>query len=268
MKILDPINEQGHQEFNKEFAKNFKIESYVILNNFNKNHFKSLINHFSLLKKADEGDVFLIFNNFSLFLLSFFFRNKGVRFVVHNNLDFAVNGKKMHYFFFKRIAKKYHLIYIEKRLKKISHEYFNHLLCSDVILHPILNLKVNMNTTNNMNNVFVSGRNLTESQLKVICNRYALNRKVICNKKFHSLTDVSNLNMGFISDFDATLQSCSRLYLIGNYKYRASGILYKFLSMGDYKHIEIVFEDFSYYTEIKSSINSPNIKLIYMKNEC
>ena len=55
--------------------------------------------------------------------------------------------------------------------------------------------------------------------------------------------------MGYLKDFNKTLSNCSKLYIIGNYKYRASGILYKALSI---ENIQIVFSDKEYFIEVSS----------------
>lgn len=244
--FYDPIVESGHIEFNQLFMLKFDNPIYVCSkinenSNYLKYHLKSICNHYKFLNKAIEGDVFLAFNNLSLFLVTFFFKEINCSFVVHNNLDFAAQNK-IHKFFYKRIAKKVNLIYLENRL-----EYQGRLLSkhkfSYIISHPIINIK--SNNFKIKNQVFVSGRNLTSKQLKYVCEAEKI-CQVICNTTIDNVFS-DNLKMGFIDNFDEMLSNCKKIYIIGSYQYRASGILYKALSLDS---VEIIFSEKTYFKEI------------------
>ncbi|CAL2094226.1 hypothetical protein [Tenacibaculum sp. 190524A02b] len=249
--FYDPIVEDGHKEFNYLFKLKYdckgSFESKIKPNlPFIGFHLYSFVYHYRFLKKAKENDVFLIFNNLSLFLITFLIRDVKCNFIVHNNLDFALKSK-IHKFFYKRIASKVNLIYLEDRLKKRAEYFFNHKSVN-VIAHPVIDvdLKIKEKTPK----VFVSSRNLTEREISLVCNMEHT-KKVLCNKKLLGV-EIPNLEMGFIEDFDTMLNECSKVYIVGNYKNRASGILYKALSISG---IEIVFSDETYYNEIVQLIS-------------
>ncbi len=230
--FYDPIVEDGHKEFNYLFKLQFKcnnsFESKIKSNvSFVSFHLKSFVNHYRFLKKAkkNENDIFLIFNNLSLFLLTYLIRDINCKFIVHNNLDFALRSK-VHQFFYKRIASKVNLIYLENRLKERGELFFYHKR-ANVVPHPIIN--INLKIDEKLSQVFVSGRNLTEREISLICD-VEYYKKVICNKKIIGV-EKTNLEMGFIDDFDVMLNECLKVYIVGNYKNRASGILYKALSI-------------------------------------
>ena len=250
MIFFDPISEKGHLEFNEQMLNSHNLSKIEGLNIIDSNwisfHIHSVMNHYKLLKKSKDIDVFLTFNNLSLYVLSFIFPKKKCSFIVHNNLDFAYNNF-FHKFIYKRIASKYNLIYLENRLK-ITGEVLVYHKSARVIRHPVIPLpKGNMICKTINMEVFVSGRNLLKDQLLKICN---INNKnvVICNKIF-DIDNLPNLKMGYLKDFNKTLSSCSKLYVVGDYKYRASGILYKALSL---ENIQIVFSDKDYFIEISS----------------
>jgi hypothetical protein len=250
MVFFDPINEIGHLEFNKQMLNRYNSSTILQLSVKNKKwfffHWHSIINHYNLLKKSKDGDIFLMFNNLSLFVLSFVFPNRKCSFIVHNNLDFAYNSI-LHKIMYKRIASKYNLIYLENRLKIIG-EVLAYHKSTKVIRHPLIPLpKSNLIWKTINMKIFVSGRNLLKEQLIKICNINNENA-VICNKVF-DIDNFPNLEMGYLKDFNKTLSNCSKLYIIGNYKYRASGILYKALSI---ENIQIVFSDKEYFIEVSS----------------
>jgi hypothetical protein len=246
--FYDPIVESGHIEFNQLFMLKYDHPIYVYSKidengSYLKYHLKSIGNHYKFLNnKAREGDVFLAFNNLSLFILTFLFKKIDCSFIVHNNLDFAFKSK-IHKLFYKRIARKVNLIYLENRLQEEGEEFINHK-SSVVIPHPII--KINSAIKGNNEHVFVSGRNLTKEQLNYVC-KLEENNNVICNTLIDSV-NFKNLKMGFIQNFDEMLNNCKKIYIIGSYKYRASGILYKALSL---EGLEIIFSDKKYFKEIK-----------------
>ncbi len=253
---FDPIVEYGHREFNSLFIEEMSFSNFFQRKANSKNgyfrfHFQSFVNHYNFFRESKKDDCFLIFNNMSLFLLTFVFKDRGVWFVVHNNLDFAVRGR-LHRIMYKRIAKKYRLIYLEDRLKKQGEEFFSHKK-SIVVRHP----KIVINAKDiNKDNIFVSGRNLTKEQLIKVCKSNERSN-IICNQNFE-LGYVKNLEMGYIKDFDGMLSTCSKIYIIGNYKYRASGILYKAISI---PNIEVVLSDKTYFREV--SRNFKEVKCTY-----
>lgn len=245
--FYDPIVESGHVEFNQLFMLKYDHPIYVYSKideneSYLKYHLKSIANHYKFIKKARKGDVFLAFNNLSLFILTFLLKKIDCSFIVHNNLDFAFKSK-IHKLFYKRIARNVNLIYLEDRLQEEGNKLIKHNF-SVVIPHPIIKIKFAIKGNNE--HVFVSGRNLTKEQLSYVC-KLEKNNNVICNSLIDSV-HCKNLKMGFVENFDEMLNNCKKIYIIGSYQYRASGILYKALSL---EGLEIIFSDKKYFKEIK-----------------
>lgn len=254
--FYDPIVESGHKEFNKLFIQKYglaKVFSLRINVNFYLSyHFKSFINHFKFLKKSKEEDVFLVFNNFSLFLNSFLIRNINCHFIVHNNLDFGTKNF-LQSIFYKRICKKFKLIYLEDRLKFEANRFFFHKNAI-TIYHPIINIRDENSIKKSK--VFVSGRNLNEEQLINICN-LEKEKEVFCNDdNFNCFR--KNLFLGYIDNFDKLLNECQKIYIIGDYSKRPSGILYRALSI---RGAKIIFSNKEYFDEI-------SILVIKLKLNC
>ena len=130
---------------------------------------------------------------------------------------------------------------------------------SNLIYHPVI--AINSTTVKKQKNVFISSRNLTRKQLIDICELESQNT-VICNKIFNNVLN-RNLKMGYIKDFDEMLNSCSKVYITGDYKFRASGILYKSISINDLK---IYLTDKSYYQELVDRFKNLNNKFVLIEN--
>lgn len=257
MNIFDPMVEPGHAEFNEIMFNAFAADGYYTLRVTEADrksrfryYYKCLVNHIRLCSKSGSGDVFLAFGTPCLFLVTLFRNFDGVRFLVHNNLEFALRRSRLLKYMYKRIAAKCHLVYLEKRLEKEAVSHFRHLH-SEVIQHPVIPVK---GVRAIMNQVFISARNLDRSLLSYVCDREA-DMTVLCNKKFDNIQK-ENLYMGFIDNFDEMLLGCRKVYIAGNYKYRASGILYKALSI---EKMIIVFEDQEYFNEIEQLIHGKNL---------
>lgn len=259
--IYDPVSQPGHVEFNRLIVEKFSYKKKSTRNLEHKTnskvyyYLKSIINHFIFYRRANSGDLFLYFENFPLFLCVVFFGGKNINFIVHNNLEFAFH-KNIHSFFYRIIAKRVNLIYLEKRLLKLGVNKFNHKK-SLLINHPIINMKLDDCPKVKTKNVFVSSRNLDKNLLFKICSIYEKDSVVYTNNKF-DLTGVKNLRAGYIDDFDCLLYQSSKIYLTGDYKYRCSGILYKALSNPE---SEIVFSDEEYYEEMKRYIEENKIAI-------
>jgi hypothetical protein len=257
MILFDPISESGHKEFNQLIFKNLNVKKDFLKikqTNYILFHTRSLKNHYKLLKKSCSEDIFMVFNNFSMFVLTFFFRNINCSFIVHNNLDFGCKNF-IHKVFYKRICKKLKLIFLENRLENLSNTLFIHR-DSKSMNHPIINI-INKNLEKS-NTIFVSGRNLSRNQLIKVCQLESDNI-VYCNSKY-PIVEANNLISGHIDDFDDFLNKCSKIYLIGDYTYRVSGILYKVLSLDN---VKIVFSNEIYFNEIVNK----NIKCELLLNK-
>lgn len=251
MNLFDPIAEPGHLEFNKIMNNHYRPHAHFELKvseadrkNKVKFYYRCLLNHINLINKTEQGDVWLIFDTVCLFLLTWFRRFNGVQFVVHNNLDFALKSGIKKYFY-KVIASRCNLIYLEHRLAQAALQHFKHRGAS-VLQHPLIPVPGKYNPTNT---AFVSSRNITGALLSDICDIES-SKQVICNKVITGV-EKSNLKMGYIPDFNAMLLSCEKVYIVGDYRLRASGILYKALSI---KGLTLVFEDPGYYKEINDLV--------------
>lgn len=261
MNLFDPICSIGHADFNnlifnekntvRYSSKSIESKSLFLF------HLKSLENHFRFIRRANEDDVFLVFNNISLFICIFLFKKIKCSFIVHNNYDFGTKSF-FHSFIYGIICKKVSLIYLENRLHKKANELFHHKH-SYVVKHPIINIQTKRKLI--QNKIFVSGRNLDEKDLIKVC-RIEKNLSVYCNKKFEGINE-ANLESGFINDFDKLLNECEKIYIIGNYNSRASGVLYRALSL---TNVEIVFSNRVYLNEIIKYVsdfeNKPKLSLI------
>ena len=255
MILFDPIVESGHKEFNLLIFKDLNIEKCFLENkqtNYFLFHIKSIKNHYKLLKKSSSEDFFITFNNFSIFILTFFFRNIKCSFIVHNNFEFGCKNL-FHKFFYKRVCKKLKLIYLENRLENLSNTLFLHR-DSRTIYHPIINIK-NQNFKKK-NTVFISGRNLSRNQLIKVCDLENDNI-VYCNSKY-PIVEANNLISGYIDNFDDFLNESIKIYLIGDYTYRVSGILYKALSLDN---VKIIFSNEIYFNEILETYNKCELLL-------
>lgn len=250
--ISDPVEQKGHVDFNREFikllgnptsVKRFAPGSIALQNKLFY-YLYSLYTHSKCMFGArNQGSTFLYFDTVSLFLLSYFFDLKQFSFVVHNNLEFALRNQQNR-FMYRRIAKKVCLIYLEKRLRVFAEREFFH--CNAVVIpHPIIPIK-KMSVTRKKN-VFVSSRNLQKDQLISICNGLTDDYTIICNGSFKDL-NMANLEDGYIADFDLMLQSCEKVYLIGNYEFRSSGVLYRAISIPG---IQIIVSDKSLFFELQ-----------------
>lgn len=261
--FYDPIVEPGHKEFNKLFIQKYSLGSVFSLKlnaNFSISyHFKSFINHFKFLKKSNEEDVFLVFNNFSLYLNTFLKRNINCFFIVHNNLDFGTKNY-LQSVFYKRICKTVKLIYLEDRLKVEANRFFFHKN-AQTIHHPIINIRDEK--VLKKSKVFVSGRNLQEKQLIYICN-LEKDKDVYCNDDNYNCVR-NNLFLGYIDNFDKLLNECQKIFIVGDYSKRASGILYRALSIDS---IQIVFSNKEYFNEINNLVKKLklNCKLLLLND--
>lgn len=248
-----------HKEFNDLFLDH--IEEKTLSTNFNlpNNRIQILWNHILvLLFSFKNKTVVLSFDNFSFFLLFpfYFLTRNNLRFVIHNNLDLAMNNV-FHRYVFKLLTRYFNLIILNKTLKKRLYNNFKHVKSISTVLHPPFYHK---EIYPKLNNAFIHGRikniNVIYENLEHFIN---YDHVFINNSKIKKPN--KNFTVGYLDNFDSIIGSSTSFYFLDDYNYRCYGILHKLINM---KNITIYIKDKDMFEEY--STISKNVKF-FTSNE-
>lgn len=259
--ICDPLSPLGHSEFNRA------LEVYYGHEVLHKNHqakrgLKLLLNHYDSVRNKSYV-VLASFDTICLAVVLNFInlKDKRIKCIIHNNLEFAFRNK-IHLFFLRFLNRKMDFIFPAEYIKIQAQKLNLNGETIDYLALNFINDKTRIRKREYNNNAFIHGRTSKKS-IEMNSNLFEKYRKVYCNNQKLDV-DFENFTCKFFDDLDSILARCSDFYFLNLNNFRQYSILFKILQIEGCK-IYLMDQHLRLYCERLKEQNQLNIEIHLIK---